>query len=113
MLGDVAAGIGLVARGAEAAGLQVFLDAIHQPRRAADAVEIADHHVGAALAGIGLMAAADRRHRMTVEQQGDAMAGARFLQQVVERVVRSEEHTSELQSLMRISYSGFCLKKTK
>src|SRR3546814_4734887 len=23
----------------------------------------------------------------------------------------SEEHTSELQSLMRISYSGFCLKK--
>src|SRR3546814_1195060 len=26
---------------------------------------------------------------------------------------RSEEHTSELQSLMRISYAGFCLKKTK
>src|SRR3546814_8904787 len=25
---------------------------------------------------------------------------------------RSEEHTSELQSLMRISYSVFCLKKT-
>src|SRR3546814_2050261 len=24
---------------------------------------------------------------------------------------RSEEHTSELQSLMRISYAGFCLKK--
>src|SRR3546814_4992245 len=28
-------------------------------------------------------------------------------------VVRSEEHTSELQSLMRISYAVFCLKKTK
>src|SRR3546814_1471237 len=27
--------------------------------------------------------------------------------------LRSEEHTSELQSLMRISYAGFCLKKTK
>src|SRR3546814_5497143 len=27
--------------------------------------------------------------------------------------VRSEEHTSELQSLMRISYAGFCLKKKK
>src|SRR3546814_5546897 len=27
--------------------------------------------------------------------------------------VRSEEHTSELQSLMRISYAVFCLKKTK
>src|SRR3546814_10523082 len=25
---------------------------------------------------------------------------------------RSEEHTDELQSLMRISYAGFCLKKT-
>src|SRR3546814_14269652 len=28
-------------------------------------------------------------------------------------LVRSEEHTSELQSLMRISYSVFCLKKKK
>src|SRR3546814_2027355 len=27
------------------------------------------------------------------------------------RVPRSEEHTSELQSLMRISYAVFCLKK--
>src|SRR3546814_3928881 len=27
--------------------------------------------------------------------------------------VRSEEHTSELQSLLRISYAVFCLKKTK
>src|SRR3546814_2915250 len=28
-------------------------------------------------------------------------------------IVRSEEHTSELQSLMRISYAVFCLKKKK
>src|SRR3546814_6558376 len=28
-----------------------------------------------------------------------------------EALVRSEEHTSELQSLMRISYAVFCLKK--
>src|SRR3546814_16712894 len=28
-------------------------------------------------------------------------------------VIRSEEHTSELQSLMRISYAVFCLKKNK
>src|SRR3546814_7329597 len=38
-----------------------------------------------------------------------------FTQQEVihsrEHVVRSEEHTSELQSLMRISYAVFCLKK--
>src|SRR3546814_9125501 len=31
---------------------------------------------------------------------------------VVERQPRSEEHTSELQSLMRISYAVFCLRKT-
>src|SRR3546814_5122412 len=30
-----------------------------------------------------------------------------------ERCERSEEHTSELQSLMRISYAVFCLKKKK
>src|SRR3546814_16712516 len=35
---------------------------------------------------------------------------AQFIQMPVE-VVRSEEHTSELQSLMRISYAVFCLKK--
>src|SRR3546814_5867129 len=29
----------------------------------------------------------------------------------VGRLIRSEEHTSELQSLMRISYAVFCLKK--
>src|SRR3546814_10260609 len=36
--------------------------------------------------------------------------------QIQEQVVvtmRSEEHTSELQSLMRISYAVFCLKKKK
>src|SRR3546814_4620846 len=31
---------------------------------------------------------------------------------VIGTVIRSEEHTSELQSLMRISYAVFCLKKT-
>src|SRR3546814_9115108 len=30
-----------------------------------------------------------------------------------EEIMRSEEHTSELQSLMRISYAVFCLKKKK
>src|SRR3546814_3333529 len=30
---------------------------------------------------------------------------------VAQRLVRSEEHTSELQSLMRISYAVFCLHK--
>src|SRR3546814_7685214 len=39
--------------------------------------------------------------------------GDGFLQHLQARLVRSEEHTSELQSLMRISYAVFCLKKKK
>src|SRR3546814_1986836 len=38
-----------------------------------------------------------------------------FEKRIAERLVwwdRSEEHTSELQSLMRISYAVFCLKQT-
>src|SRR3546814_9554599 len=37
----------------------------------------------------------------------------RAIVQQVEVDERSEEHTSELQSLMRISYAVFCLKKKK
>src|SRR3546814_8052547 len=39
---------------------------------------------------------------------GPALSGARF---TATGPSRSEEHTSELQSLMRISYAVFCLKK--
>src|SRR3546814_3748650 len=35
--------------------------------------------------------------------------GVKFV--VIAAVIRSEEHTSELQSIMRISYAVFCLKK--
>src|SRR3546814_1572229 len=38
---------------------------------------------------------------------------SRDLASVLDGAVRSEEHTSELQSLMRISYAVFCLKKKK
>src|SRR3546814_7696535 len=37
----------------------------------------------------------------------------RHMLQVYNYMGRSEEHTSELQSLMRISYAVFCLKKKK
>src|SRR3546814_8382815 len=46
----------------------------------------------------------------------DHHVGLRMDDQLVERAlvaVRSEAHTSELQSLMRISYAVFCLKKKK
>src|SRR3546814_6072706 len=36
-----------------------------------------------------------------------------YQEQVMQAAQRSEEHTSELQSLMRISYAVFCLKKKK
>src|SRR3546814_8698949 len=39
--------------------------------------------------------------------------GRQWARDVRERLGRSEEHTSELQSLMRISYAVFCLKKKK
>src|SRR3546814_1295832 len=35
-----------------------------------------------------------------------------FIESATVRYKRSEEHTSELQSLMRISYAVFCLQKT-
>src|SRR3546814_5226977 len=34
-------------------------------------------------------------------------------ERLTDKHIRSEEHTSELQSLMRISYAVFCLKKKK
>src|SRR3546814_9512595 len=37
--------------------------------------------------------------------------GVLVLDYIAGRTLRSEEHTSELQSLMRISYAVFCLKK--
>src|SRR3546814_10255225 len=42
---------------------------------------------------------------------GDAERDQPFLE--LAGLKRSEEHTSELQSLMRISYAVFCLKKKK
>src|SRR3546814_2449882 len=46
-------------------------------------------------------------------QIGAALAFLDQQCQLFEREFRSEEHTSELQSLMRTSYSVFCLKKQK
>src|SRR3546814_2354670 len=48
-----------------------------------------------------------RRTHMMAEKTGEGHPRRRSL------CHRSEEHTSELQSLMRISYAVFCLKKKK
>src|SRR3546814_2330871 len=43
----------------------------------------------------------------------EVIRGLATADETVKIVERSEEHTSELQSLMRISYAVFCLKKKK
>src|SRR3546814_7943550 len=50
----------------------------------------------------------ERRH-LFAHKQGELHSGCD--ERSGEAGVRSEEHTSELQSLMRISYAVFCLKK--
>src|SRR3546814_2353541 len=68
------------------------------------------HHHVAAVAGGEIV-----QHRRPVGQAGDPEAEIfqfgtdRFTADPPNR--RSEEHTSELQSLMRISYAVFCLKQ--
>src|SRR3546814_1293516 len=47
----------------------------------------------------------------TVSVMWDKGEGTSIFEKRVELINRSEEHTSELQSLMRISYAVFCLKK--
>src|SRR3546814_1986419 len=41
----------------------------------------------------------------------DCIADSRWIESASNALARSEEHTSELQSLMRISYAVFCLTK--
>src|SRR3546814_3552625 len=86
-----------------------------------------DRLVGEALDnGINFFDTADVYHKGESEillgkalgsRRGDAViatkAGMRMDGGLSNAGLRSEEHTSELQSLMRISYAVFCLKKKK
>src|SRR3546814_2105406 len=93
---------------AAAVGATHRLDARNQPRRLLlQAIEAHAAIIGQALLG-----------RVEHLQQGAALTTLAVVAQgavdILERrqeVARSEEHTSELQSLMRISYAVFCLKK--
>src|SRR3546814_6927341 len=55
---------------------------------------------------------ANKDGQVTAEERQAAREAKRAEWQA-KRTERSEEHTSELQSLMRISYAVFCLKKKK
>src|SRR3546814_5169894 len=57
-----------------------------------------------------------RRQSLSLEQLSNYRIALQDNSFAVRRIIdlqRSEEHTSELQSLMRISYAVFCLKKKK
>src|SRR3546814_8098287 len=94
--------------------------------RSDHAVEVEEHAV--AQANIEAVVAVERRPHVDARtHRAEALAQQRVprRRRLVERgvvarqpgvrrgLVRSEEHTSELQSLMRISYAVFCLKKKK
>src|SRR3546814_7540661 len=53
---------------------------------------------------VGSMSASERTPHNVIARRNSASN---------DRIMRSEEHTSELQSLMRISYAVVCLKKKK
>src|SRR3546814_9853282 len=55
----------------------------------------------------------NRRHHDLVGNRIKKYAQFRDRAICAGQIARSEEHTSELQSLMRISYAVFCLKKKK
>src|SRR3546814_6531756 len=68
---------------------------------------------GDAVSRDDLLTALDRRDVRVYSRNLD-MIVSRLRRKVARAGVdRSEEHTSELQSLMRISYAVFCLKKKK
>src|SRR3546814_2915119 len=79
------------------------------PIDAAGAAEIARRSRGTPRIANRLL----RRARDYAEVRGDGQISASLAGEAMKllAVDRSEEHTSELQSLMRISYAVFCLKK--
>src|SRR3546814_5058951 len=79
-------------------------------RQAEDAVRTLLRWAGDDPAREGLLDTPKR----VVDAYGDWFSGyADDPREYLERTFRSEEHTSELQSLMRISYAVFCLHKKK
>src|SRR3546814_1730934 len=65
---------------------------------------------GFAIAHNGNLSNAMRLRRDLV-RSGSIFQSTSDTETIIHLVARSEEHTSELQSLMRISYAVFCLKK--
>src|SRR3546814_8972329 len=63
--------------------------------------------------GIAARGSTGRRRPTPASSRSDELRDETARRSPSSTAVRSEEHTSELQSLMRISYAVFCLKKKK
>src|SRR3546814_3066334 len=73
-----------------------------------------EERLGIELDGAALQFLLGSRSRTCQQRAGHCCAGQRRSRTAADSPrPRSEEHTSELQSLMRISYAVFCLKKKK
>src|SRR3546814_2664156 len=92
----------------EAAGLQDDVVAADLRQRAREAAVVAGE-LEVAPRGVGTVLREDR------VEAAEVAGGERvpFHRVAAGLLQRSEEHTSELQSLMRISYAVFCLKQKK
>src|SRR3546814_8312906 len=68
---------------------------------------------GEALMGLGLLKEAELIFDRVLDMgpHARALTNKARIAMILGDTIRSEEHTSELQSLMRISYAVFCLKK--
>src|SRR3546814_10779347 len=94
-------------------------------RLCADALVAAERRIEKRIAARLDTVACDGLDRLTTEMLPGAISRFIWLRRIepgnnsaaanrlLDRLERSEEHTSELQSLMRISYAVFCLKKKK
>src|SRR3546814_8854478 len=110
-----------VPAGATEVAFQLLDDLAVAAHRAVQALQVAvddEHQVVQALAaGDGNRAQALGLVGLAVAEEAPDLAvglghqAAAFQVIEVARLVRSEAHTSELQSLMRISYAVFCLQK--
>src|SRR3546814_9514113 len=98
--------------GVQTCALPICDGAAHRQRRGAGKVAEAEIIIGGRIPGAvdGQHIAARREFQRgaAVERRGIGLVEP---PPVDDDSVRSEEHTSELQSLMRISYAVFCLKK--
>src|SRR3546814_1387252 len=80
-------------------------EALHQRLRIGEA-DILARKTGESPQDVERLLARDEHPREPIERRLRVRPAQRLME-------RSEEHTSELQSLMRISYAVFCLKKKK